>query len=109
MPVTRRGLSEREFQQQVTDLAELRHWDWFHIRSARTADSWRTPVSGTMGAGFPDLLLARPPRLLAIELKTDKGKLTPEQEVWLWTLRDCGVEADCWRPRDWPEIEAVLG
>ncbi len=90
-------LTEKAFMAQVLELAKLRGWRVFHPFLSKWSEK-----------GWPDLILARPPRLLAIELKTDKGKLTPEQEVWLWTLRDCGIDADCWRPRDWDNIVEAL-
>lgn len=91
-------LTEKAFMAQVLELAKLRGWRVFHPFLSKWSEK-----------GWPDLILARPPRLLAIELKTDKGKLTPEQEVWLWTLRAvCGIDADCWRPRDWDNIVEAL-
>ena len=40
-------------------------------------------------------------RILAVELKSAKGVLTPEQRAWLERLRRAGVETRIWRPRDW--------
>lgn len=34
------------------------------------------------------------------ELKTDTGKLTPEQERWGLMLRHAGQDWDVWRPAD---------
>jgi hypothetical protein len=86
-------LSEREFQRQVTELAELRGWETFHVRPGRTADSWRTPTSGTMAAGWPDLVLARHPRLIFAELKREDGRLTEAQGRVLEVLGAFIVEA----------------
>ena len=44
-------MTEREFQQQVTDLAELYGWAWAHFRPAQPTKGWRTPVSGPLGKG----------------------------------------------------------
>jgi hypothetical protein len=41
---------------------------------------WVTAMQGA-GVGFPDLLLVKGPRLLAVELKVGKNKLTQEQFV----------------------------
>jgi hypothetical protein len=73
-----------------------------------TAHGWRTPVQGD-GKGFPDLVLARPPRVIFAELKTAKGKLGPEQENWLAALTACpGVEVYVWRPDQLDDIAQIL-
>jgi hypothetical protein len=60
-------------------------------------------------AGFPDLVLCRPPRLVVAELKTATGKATLAQQEWLAALGACtGVEAALWRPADWSLIDATL-
>jgi hypothetical protein len=58
--------------------------------------------------GWPDLSMARPPRLVFAELKAEKGRLTPVQEEWLELLRGGGAEAYCWRPSDFDTICEVL-
>jgi hypothetical protein len=95
---------------QVTDLASLTGWLWAHFRPAQTARGWRTPVSGTLGAGFPDLVLARPRdrRLLFVELKRDGGRTTDAQDAVLGALRYSGAEAYVWRPADIDGIVEVL-
>ncbi|MBA3575580.1 MAG: VRR-NUC domain-containing protein, partial [Pseudonocardiales bacterium] len=87
-------MSEADFQRQVTELAELLGWVWAHFRPARTAHGWRTPVSGPIGAGFPDLVLARERdrRLLFAELKADDGRVTPAEQRVLDTLRAVGAD-----------------
>lgn len=91
-------ISEKQFMAQVIALAKLHHWSTYH-----TFDSRRS------GAGFPDLVCTRKGRILFIELKTEKGKLRPDQCHWLGALRDCpGVEVYLWRPSQWAEIEKVL-
>lgn len=90
--------SERDFRQQVVQLAQLRgwyvYWTWTSIHSP---------------AGFPDLVLCRPPRLVIAELKTATGKATLAQQEWLAALGACtGVEAHLWRPDDWALVDATL-
>ena len=98
--------TERDFQQQVIDLARLCGWRIAHFRPARTERGWRTAVQGD--TGWPDLVLCRPPVTLFRELKAEKGKLTDDQAAWLAQLAACGLDTDTWRPSDWPDIEAAL-
>lgn len=105
-PPKRPQLSERDFLGQVIDLARLCGWLVHHQRPARTAQGWRSAVQGHKG--FPDLVLVRGPYVLFVELKTDSGKTTPEQEDWLARLKAAGAWACVWRPGDWQTIEWVL-
>jgi len=98
-PVAASAVPERDFQNAVLELAQLLHWRVYHV-----PDSRRCP------AGFPDLVLCRPPVLLFVECKTDKGRIRPEQHEWLAALHECdGVRVRVWRPKDWDEIEETLG
>jgi hypothetical protein len=100
-------LSEALFMDQVVDLATRRGWSWLHLVKAPYKDSWRTPYRGPLGKGFPDLLLIRGSRILAVELKRDGAKPTPEQVEVLGILSGA-AETACWEPKDWTEIERVL-
>ncbi len=102
-------LSEAAWQQRITDLASVRRWAWLHLRPARTAKGWRTPVSGPLGAGWPDLILIRRDRLVAIECKATTGKPTDEQAAVLSLLAQVRhVETHLARPTDWEKIMKVL-
>lgn len=105
-----RGPTEADFQAQVTELAELLGWEWVHFRPAQTSKGWRTPVSGSLGKGWPDLLLTRTKdaRVIAAELKREGAKPTIEQTRVLGILAYCGIETHVWRPADWDEIVKVL-
>ena len=101
-------MTEREFQRAVVELARMMGWRVHHTRPALTrAGEWRTPIQGD--AGFPDLVLCRPPRLILAELKRVGGKLTAEQQAWLEALQACaGVECYLWTPADWETIIDAL-
>ena len=103
-------VSEKVFRQQVMNAARSLDW-WVYF----TWSSLNSP------RGFPDLVMLNPPRVVFAELKTTKGKAStwkimksgrwaPGQVEWLETLRQCpGVETYLWTPRDWDEINRVLG
>jgi hypothetical protein len=106
---------ERDFQQLVTDAAELYGWRWVHFRVARTAHGWRTATSGPLGKGFPDLALFRDRdgRVIYAELKTDRGQLDADQirvfEYLGGVARRHGwLSVVVWRPEQWDEILEVL-
>jgi hypothetical protein len=102
------AMTERDFERQILELAKLAGWRTAHFRPAKTSKGWRTPVSGD-GAGFPDLVLVRPPVVIFAELKREGAKLRPEQRAWLEALDRCeGVEARLWRPSDFEEIQTML-
>ena len=85
--------TENGFQAAVIELAQLRGWYVYH-----------NPDSRRSAAGWPDLVLIRPPRIVYAELKTDKGRLRASQRDVLRMLEDCGAETHVWRPADWDEI-----
>ena len=91
-------IREKDFLEQVRELARYEGWLSYHTyRSTRSEP------------GFPDLVLVRPPRLIFAELKTEKGRVTPAQWLWLDVLgRSNEVEAYLWRPSDWDRIVKTL-
>lgn len=93
-----RRLTENLFLQAVRDIAELLGWKCYH-----TWNSIHSP------AGFPDLVLVRPPRIIFAELKLRGRKPTPAQQDWLNLLGECPqVEVYLWTPEDWDSIVEVL-
>ena len=113
-------LKEYEFQQQITGkkpagLAVILGWEHVHFRPAMTKHGWRTPGTGSLAKGWPDLSLfrERDGRIIFAELKSDKGSLTPDEKRVLDVLRAVAVfnplmEVHVWKPKDWDEIERVL-
>ncbi len=91
-------ITEKDFGGWLVELADLRGWAHYH--------AW---LSIHSPRGWPDYALCRPPRLVLAELKRERGKVSPSQEIWLGLLRKCpGVECYLWRPSDRDEIERVL-
>jgi glycine/D-amino acid oxidase-like deaminating enzyme len=91
-------LTEADWQELVVQYARLQGWWAFHPYDSRKSQ-----------AGWPDLVLLRPPELVIVELKSQRGKVTQEQERVLAMLAECGVEAHLWRPADESEVFARLG
>jgi hypothetical protein len=103
---SRAPVTERDFERAVLETLRLFGWRFTHFRPARTARGWRTPLSGD--AGFPDIVAVRDERVLFVELKAEKGRLSDEQGHWLAALGFAGADVHCWRPSDWPTIEETL-
>jgi len=90
-------ITEKQFQQQIIDLAKLCGWKEYH--------TWKSIHSP---AGFPDLILVRDKDILAIEVKSERGKVTEAQWNWLEALGKTQVEVYIWRPLDWEDIVRCL-
>lgn len=91
------GLSEKEFMDQVIELAKGQGWLHYHPFDSRKSV-----------AGWPDLFFVRRDRYFWAELKSHGGRLTAAQEVWIERLREAGATVYLWRPEDWPQIMEVL-
>lgn len=90
--------AEKTFQAQVIQLAKLWRWECYHTFDSRRSE-----------AGFPDLVMTRKGRMIVAELKVEDNDPTPKQLMWLAAFRAMGVPTYAWWPKDWPEIERVLG
>jgi len=103
-------MKEQELLNAVIELAHLYGWLVAHFRPAQTMHGWRTAVSAD-GAGFPDCVMVHKEsgRVIYAELKSEEGKVSPEQQIWLETLAGCPRnEVYLWRPSDLDEIAKVL-
>lgn len=101
-------ITEAQFQKQVTDAAELTGWWWLHVDRIQMNGYWRTPIIGTLGKGFPDLMLVnkRTGRIIFAELKAQRGVLSEDQRLTMLKL-GMGI-CYVWRPSDWAQIMDVL-
>ena len=101
-----RGTEEDRLKADVVKLAHLLGWRVYTIRRSDQAK-----VQGRTGKGYPDLTMVRDGRVWIVELKSARGKATPEQEAWLdaWEAVP-GVEVGLWRPAHWLDgtIERAL-
>jgi hypothetical protein len=90
-------ITEKQFTQQVIELAQLFGWRVYH--------TW---LSVKSASGFPDLCLVRGNRLIFAELKSDRGVLTSAQKEWLEALKQTSAEVYLWRPSDFDMIVELL-
>ena len=90
-------ITEKEFMAQVIQLAKLCGWMVYHTHDSRHSC-----------AGFPDLVLLRRGVLIVAELKIGDKQPTTLQQDWLREFARANVNSFCWRPDDWPTIEAFL-
>lgn len=101
--------TEAAFMGMVTDYAGMHGWEYMHIQAGLTERGrYRTPVQGTLGPGWPDLILCRGNSIIAVELKTDRTYPTPIQRRVLQVLEQAVIEVHVWRPRDWDAIQERL-
>jgi len=89
-------ITERAWQAKVVELARWLGWAAYHTHDSRRSEP-----------GFPDLVLVRGDRLLFVELKSARGRITPAQQAWLDRLAPC-AEVHVWRPDDWPSVQRCL-
>jgi hypothetical protein len=93
-------MTEKALQTQILALAKRLGWTHCY----HTFDSRKSQ------AGFPDVVLCRPGRLLFAELKRDGEHLTLPQKGWVDMLGRSApaVEVYVWRPADFASIVDIL-
>jgi VRR-NUC domain. len=82
-----RLMPEQALLNQVRALAHALGWLAYHTHRSERSEP-----------GFPDLTLVKGDRLIFAELKTERGKTTGPQELWLAALTQAGAEVHLWRP-----------
>lgn len=83
------SMTENDLKHRVLELAYRNGWAVYHVPQATMRNGG--------GAGYPDLTLARDGEVLWIELKQERGSLTPQQASWVAILPAAHVI----RPSDW--------
>ena len=82
------AMSERDLQRAVTDMASAYGLLWWHDNDSRRNKS-----------GLPDLLIVGK-QAVWVELKAEKGRFRPAQQIWLTTLAAAGHDVRVIRPSD---------
>lgn len=82
------AMSEAALEQHVRSiLADLPAVLGYHTHDSRRSHS-----------GFPDWCFAGPRGVMFRELKTERGRLSAQQQRWIDTLDAADADVDVWRP-----------
>lgn len=87
-----KSMREDALQALVMAAAKRHGWRSYHTHDSRRSDP-----------GFPDLVLVHASRRLLLfrELKTQTGRIRPDQVTFLADLAATGADVAIWRPLDW--------
>ena len=107
-------ISEQELENAICELLDTFGIYYHHDRPARTGRVaggkavWRNHFRGPKG--FPDLMIVGS-KVIFAELKSQRGRLSPEQTEWLRRLKKAGADTYVWRPSEWlnGSIIEILG
>lgn len=93
------GMSEREFSEHVRrTLRALQNVEAYHSYDSRRSEP-----------GYPDWTVLAGERGFAIELKTETGRVTPDQRRWLAAFAQVRRwDALVVRPQDWPAVRQEI-
>jgi len=95
------ALTEAQWQKQIERALTLFGWWWMHIPpNVVVCPRCGNKIYRGIKKGFPDVLAIKPPHILWIELKREKGQLEPEQTAVGQMLLACGQIWLYVRPRD---------
>lgn len=87
-------LAEEELLRFVRWTAKQHGWLVYHTHDSRGSEP-----------GFPDIVATNGEQLLFSELKSNKGKLTMEQQQWLELLRRIpNLDVHLWRPSHMADV-----
>jgi len=104
-----RATSEDALLRSIVDEAKLRGWLVHHSLPAQNRrGQWSTAIQGDRG--LPDLILVCPPRVVFMEVKAERRKMSPEQDRWIDALDACwpGAEMYVIFPHDRDRITAIF-
>jgi hypothetical protein len=103
--------SEQEYQSLILEYAHRLGYRSHHqlvpFRRGRDGKP-RAIVEPFTDKGFPDIVLVRGGVTLYLEVKTERGRLSADQQAWGDALLMAGCDWRVVRPSDWCEVEALL-
>lgn len=100
--MTALAITEAEWQATVVELLRALGYRSMHVRRSRGRGMAHT--TSTSIPGWPDLFAWRPGRAVALELKSERGVVSPEQAAVLAELQAAGVRARVARPSEFDEL-----
>lgn len=104
------AMTEDDMQLGIEGALTAGGW-WFH----HDVPSTRLGFIATHhrgASGWPDIVAIHPERrrLIVLELKSEKGRTTPLQDIWLEAFTQAGVDARIVRPEDYDAlIDELVG
>lgn len=93
-------LSEKQWQKQVEDALDAFGWWHNHNPPNVVVCPHGVRIYRGIKRGVPDIWAIKPPYMLWIELKTERGQLDADQRLVMGLIRACGLRALHARPRD---------
>lgn len=91
-----RAMSEAQLSEHVRRVCVHLRLLHYHTHSSRFSQS-----------GYPDWHIVGPTSSIYRELKTEKGRLSVDQTLWIEGLRRAGYDAEVWRPSQWFDGQIV--
>lgn len=78
------SMTEAQLQEAVEESLDTFGWLWYHRddKLDKAAREMNRPDAHRKGKGFYDIFAIRDDMILLIELKTEGGRLSPEQREW---------------------------
>ena len=101
-------LSEEQWQRQVEGALDAFGWWYFHIPPTVLVCPHGTRIYRGIRKGIPDICAIRPPYMIWLELKTERGHVSAEQKRVMDMLRACGLIALHARPRDREQVLQLI-
>ena len=101
-------MNEKDLKDRLIALAKYLGYLVHHdLPAMNIRGRWATHVQGD--TGFPDLILVHPRGgMLVLELKTERGKVTPGQKRWMNAFERAGILSYVVRPSDMEFITRIL-
>lgn len=89
--------SESDLARLFEDLLDTHGWRWHHETDSRRSK-----------AGLPDYICWKFRQFMMVELKRERGWVSPAQRITMLTLAQADIEVHLWYPHDEDEIRARL-
>lgn len=92
-------VNEDQFQRRILDYCAFKQLKVYHVA--------RSDIGRVTSSGFPDLVIVGD-RIIFVELKSDKGRLSAAQAGWANAISAAGGDHYLWRPSDWDTAQETI-